>query len=145
MVQIENYLNDGANWQARAVLAVLFGKKQKVEAKCDGHKIEITVGRFENCREQGYVFCLRMDYRILKYYAVYEHRNSDQLIVLSNCNISPLNTPSADEMFCGRGKYDYDIAFHCGEIERCADYVISDMITVANRFVETEKQNYSPR
>lgn len=145
MVQIENYLNDGANWQARAVLAVLLGKKQEVEAECDGHEIEITVGRFENCREQGYVFCLMADYRILKYYAVYEHRNSDQLIVLGNCNISPLNTPNADEMFGGRGKYDYDIAFHCGEIERCANYVISDMITVANRFAESEKQNYSPR
>ena len=78
MNKIEQYLGDGANWQAQAVLAYLRMAAFRVR-ECTKPLIadpEIEVGRYENCREQGYVFRLKVGTEILMNYAVYEHRNN---------------------------------------------------------------------
>ena len=86
MIQIENYMHDGANWQAQAVLAYLRATKSNAinetwnkERHC--YDAEVYVGRYENCREQGYIFSV-MYKGEQRNYCVYEHRNSDQLCVV---------------------------------------------------------------
>lgn len=131
MMDINYYLNDGANWQAQAVLAYLRNNSIRVEDLTydDEYKANIRVGRYENCREQGYVFTLLYK-GIQRNYAVYEHRNSDSLIVLIS-NTFTINTPSIDDMYADKGenpsKYDYDKAFCYGQITECGDWILEDM------------------
>ena len=73
-MKITDYLNDGANWQAQGVLAYL--KSQH---------IDINVTRYDNCREQGYIFFKRVSKGRKTYQknvTVYEHRNSDALCIV---------------------------------------------------------------
>lgn len=61
MTDINNYLNDGANWQAQAVLCYLRGNEFEYsngyyDSENREYLAKIKVGRCENCREQGYVF-----------------------------------------------------------------------------------------
>ena len=138
MINVEHYMNDGANWQAQAVLAYIRRLTSKV---VDATQRLITdpvieVGRYENCREQGYVFRLRIGCNTLMNYAVYEHRNSDQLIVLKS-DRSTINTPSIGEMWNGReSKYDYDEGFDFGQIIDCGDYILDDMVNLVRDFVQ---------
>lgn len=137
MTTIECYLNDGANWQAQSVLAYLRSIKESIVEKTWSKSIcrydaEIYVGRYENCREQGYVFTISYKGKY-KHYAVYEHRNSDNLIVLINEGLS-MNTPSVDFMWEGHmdengetSKWGYDKDFGFGEIIQCGDFIAEDM------------------
>lgn len=134
---IECYLNDGANWQAQSVLGYLRSIKESIVDKtwsdsAKRYEALIYVGRYENCREQGYVFTISYKSKY-KHYAVYEHRNSDNLIVLINEGFS-MNTPSVDFMWEGHmnengetTKWDYDKDFGFGEIIQCGDFIAEDM------------------
>lgn len=136
MINVEHYLQDGANWQAQAVLAYLRDQAFTIRENARDLNTEpiIEVGRFENCREQGYVFRLRLGIEILKNYAVYEHRNSDNLIVLESTN-NTINTPSIEEMFNGRDKWGYDKSFIYGQIIECGKYILEDMQNTLSEFV----------
>lgn len=126
MLNIKSYLDDGANWQAQCVLSYI-----RSHNPFSGN-IEIQVGRFENCREQGYVFTLVKNYKQIKHYAVYEHRNSDELIVLIQHGFS-INTPDVNFMFgSDRGKFDYDKSFKCGDIVDCGEYILDNMKSLIN-------------
>ena len=137
MIGIESYMNDGANWQAQSVLAYI-RSMWSYPKYASGKPVSINVGRFENCREQGYVFTLCVDGRQVKHYAVYEHRNSDELIVLKQNGFS-INTPSVEFMFGDRGKYDYDKSFNYGEIMPCGDWIMNDMEKIIKN-EENEKE-----
>lgn len=133
MTEIEHYLNDGANWQAQAVLAAVRGNIYNLLSDTYDtdyyyrYHAKVEVGRYENCREQGYVFTLYYDDRQVKHYAVYEHRNSDKLCVLCQTGIA-MNTPNADFMFGpDRGKYDVDKSFSKCQIMEAANWIIDDM------------------
>lgn len=156
MVEIKSYLQDGANYQAQAVLAlmryrdvVVRGYAEDIAKSLSGKAYEnfketanqthIEVGRFENCREQGYVFTLYIGYNQDKHYAVYEHRNSDNLIVL--CPLKKticLNTPTIRQMWTdeNRGKNDYNKRFSPEDVVACADYICEDMKKQIDRYVE---------
>lgn len=133
---IECYLNDGANWQAQSVLGYLRSIKESIVTKtwsesARRYEAVIYVGRYENCREQGYVFTISYKGEY-KHYAVYEHCNSDNLIVLINEGFS-MNTPSANFMWGGHDengkhqKWCYDRDFGFGEIIQCGDSIAEDM------------------
>lgn len=156
MVDIKSYLQDGANYQAQAVLAlmryrdvVVRGYAEDIAKNLSGKaynnfketasQTHIEVGRFENCREQGYVFTLYIGYNQDKHYAVYEHRNSDELIVL--CPLKKticLNTPTIGQMWTdeNRSKYDYNKKFDLEDVVACADYICEDMKKQIDRYVE---------
>lgn len=126
-IEVQSYLNDGANYKAQAILAIVRGYIDYIQERGTDHKdVKIYVGRFENCREQGYVFSLFYNYHFIKHYAVYEHRNSDSICVLFS-RTNTINTPNADQMFGERGKYDVDKFFHYNQIVEAADFVIEDM------------------
>ena len=59
----------------------------------------IEVGRFENFREQGYVFSIRNypNYDKQGNWVVYEHRNVDHVVVFF-FNETTTNTPTLDEV-----------------------------------------------
>ena len=107
MVNIENYLEDGADWTAQAVLAHLKGKVWRLLSdKYYDKGVSINVGRYENFRENGYVFTVKYDnnkedLHVQSNYAVYPHRITDRLCVLKS-HIRTLNTPTVDEILMNR-------------------------------------------
>lgn len=136
MTRIKNYMNDGANWQSQAVLAYMRGNIFRVEDWVEYEHKDILkyfttkVGRYENCREQGYVFSIQFGTEE-RHYAVYEHRNSDNLIVLISEGLC-MDTPGVNFMWKDKGenatKYDYDREFGYGEIVNCGEWIIEDML-----------------
>ena len=137
MVKVEDYLNDGANWQAQAVLAYLKNQYFYLLQGTWNNELRLNeadfyVGRYENCREQGYVFSVRYMSE-QRNYAVYEHRNSDSLCVVV-FDKPTINTPSLDDVIANmKDKYDTTKDFKCGEIVACGDYILED----AKNFIDT--------
>ena len=115
-MKIADYLNDGANWQAQGVLAYL--KSQD---------IDINVTRYNNCREQGYIFFKRVSKGKKTYQknvAVYEHRNSDALCIVVFDKVTsndPLNSDVWENM---EDKWDTTASFNYGGIVDCGDNII---------------------
>ena len=121
MTRIENYLNDGANWQAQCVLMYL---------RANIGNMHVYVGRYENGREQGYIFVVRNELAgTQRNYAVYEHRNSDQLCIVKFDTRLTFDTPSKQKVWDAMqdNKWNYTKAFGCGDIEKCGEYIINDM------------------
>lgn len=146
-MKLKDYLNDGANWQAKCVLNYLQSMYSSILDKTyvadyGYYKANIEVGRFENCREQGYVFSLRYKFK-QKNYCVYEHMNSDNLIVLINDTYT-INTPTLDEMWAGKkDKWDYDKDFKYGQILECGNFIAEDMkkfIDLVDEFESMQKE-----
>ena len=144
MTQIENYMHDGANWQAQAVLAYLREAKSNTinetwneEYHC--YNAEVYVGRYENCREQGYIFSV-MYKGEQRNYCVYEHRNSDQLCVVVFDAISN-GTPSKELVWdaMGDNKWNFTKAFGFGEIVSCGNYINKDIKDFINKVQESKK------
>lgn len=137
MINIENYMNDGADWQAQSVLAYLRAMKVNVVDKSwnkEFHKYDasVEVGRYENCREQGYIFSVQYKGK-QRNYCVYEHRNSDDICVVVFDGVT-INTPTL-KMVCDAmedNKWNYTKAFPCGQIMECGNYILDDM----NKFIE---------
>lgn len=125
-MRISECFNDGANWQAQAVLAYI---KPYLENE------NVQVVRYENCREQGYIFFKRVsnksNCRQLNI-AVYEHRNSDTLCIVvfeKFTKYAPKNTDVWDNM---KDKWDYTKGFNYGSIVECGK-VIVDMFDEFNK------------
>ena len=142
MTLIENYMYDGANWQASAVLAyvremsnVAVDKTWDKENKRPTARI--YAGRYENCREQGYVIsvCYKGNQRN---YAVYEHRNSDEICVLISNKVT-LNTPGIAEVWAD--KYDVDKYFEYGDILGCGEWIIKDIESYLDELIAKEQDN----
>jgi len=141
MTNIENYLHDGADWQAQAVLAYIRNVQEYATEERDRKTPQrrnlfgsgLKVGRFENCREQGYVLSVQLWAEETKdgefkqrNWAFFEHRNSDELVVFKS-DADTINTPTIDEIFGDRGKYDYDKSFSYGKILECGKYLLDEI------------------
>lgn len=141
MTNIENYLDDGANWQAQAVLAYVRSQQEfAMEQRYANDYTKLAlwgsglkVGRFENCREQGYVLSVLLMYNetksgesLQRNWAFFEHRNTDQIVVFkSDCHT--INTPTIEEIYGGRTKYDMDECFGYGKIVECGKYLVDEI------------------
>ena len=137
-IEIENYMQDGANYKARAIMCLIQGRINEVKECMKGinKDVDVHIGRFENCREQGYVLSLFYRSQFIRNYAFYEHRNSDQMCLLMSDTFT-INTPRADAMFGDRGKYDVDKFFESDDIVKAADYIIEQMITNLRNHVDS--------
>lgn len=113
-MSIEHYLNDdGANWQARCVLVYLSSQMPNLE-----------VVRYKNCREQGYIFYKSIGNQQMNV-AVYEHRNSDALCIVSFEKFTGLSSPKAEDVWENmEDKWDTTDNFDCGDILNCGDTII---------------------
>ena len=129
-MNIKGYINDGANWQAQCVLAYLRSHLSLV-------KNEIQVTRYDNCREQGYIFFMRLytESGIKQMnIAVYEHRNSDDLCIVS-CDKTTFNAPLTQDIWENmKDKWDTTANFDCGNILDCGS-------TIIDIFQEFEESN----
>lgn len=131
-MNIKEYMHDGANWQAQCVLAYLraFSESAIDETWNEEYHLydaRFEVGRYENCREQGYVFSVIYKHE-QRNYVVYEHRNTDALCV-EIFNGLTINTPTL-KMVCdamGDSKWNYTKSFECGKTEECGDYIFNDI------------------
>lgn len=90
MTNLQDYMQDGAHYNARAVLMLIQGLFYIEESWNDEYKeydAKPKVARWENCREQGYVISL--DVRPFKQgvqrlnIAFFEHRNSDSICAVA--------------------------------------------------------------
>ena len=143
-MKLKNYMDDGANWQAQAVLAYLRSHDNWIldisyDMNCKDFLAELEVGRFENCREQGYVFTIYLKDKA-KNYTIYEHRNSDSLCVMIT-DVLSINTPTLDQLLKSRekllkeehpnedlNKYNmFNKEFSYGAIVDCGDWIVNDM------------------
>lgn len=144
MTQIENYMDDGANWQAQSVLAYLRVTKNGAINKTwnkeyHHYDAKINVGRYENCREQGYIFSVYYNGE-QRNYCIYEHRNSDNICVVVFDAVT-INTPTNDMVFeaMGDSKWNFTKSFGYGEIVSCGDYIIEDIKGFINKLQESKK------
>lgn len=112
-MKIKDYMNDGANWQAQAVLAYI---------RWNYDNEDIEVARYENKREQGYILTLRKNGKQMNV-AVYEHRNSDSICVVVFEKVTPNSPKNTDVWENMTDKWDVTELFGCGNIEECANYI----------------------
>lgn len=147
-MNIDGFFRDGANVQAQ-IIALLIREQHEYaldptwDKERGFYKGRVTIGRLENCREQGYVVSVRYGIN-QKNYAFYEHRNSDRVHILMN-NESTIDTPTLDMMWNGReDKYDTDKAFDYGTWEKCARWIIDDMRSNLEKWVKEEKTEKLP-
>ena len=115
-MSIKDYsdFNDGANWQAQCVLAYL---KAHLEEEKDIHVV-----RYNNRREQGYIFFVQEENRQMNV-AVYEHRNSDIICIVAFETLAkePQNSDVWDFMV---DACDTTADFDCGQIIDCGKTII---------------------
>ena len=130
---IENYMNDGANYQAQCVLAYL--RDFKIEKSWNGewrkYQAEIHVARWENCREQGYVFMLHNKKHDQLNIAVFEHRNSDSICAIKWIE-NTINAPTIENANfngeCYKDKWDVSKEFNYMQIEKMGDWIKEQFI-----------------
>ena len=130
--KLKHYLQDGANYQARAVLMALQGWECHFnwndQYKC--YDDEAEVGRWENCREQGYVVSLNpRSKREQLNIAFFEHRNSDSIHAIKWIQ-SDLNSITINNMDCPEyleSKYNTTFSVSVGEYEKMAQWIYSQL------------------
>jgi hypothetical protein len=143
-VQLENYLEDGANHQARAVLAFLQGSLFLEGIDSDKYSsYRPTVARWENCREQGYIVMIHSaDYRNRLNIVFFEHRNSDSICAIKWYQTG-INTPTIDTAQFGdvyKDKYDVSHSVGYGQIKEMCDWISAQMTEHWNQvLLDSEK------
>lgn len=121
---------DGANYQARAVLAYLTKYSGIEESWSNEHKsylAEPRVDRWHNCREQGYVITLKSEtYSRQINIAFFEHRNSDEICAVE-WEGRYLNPPTINDIPESHpyrnSKYAVTHRVSVGEAEAMADWI----------------------
>lgn len=110
---LKNYLYDGADFQARAVLMLLQGICHE----------DVKVGRWENCREQGYVVSRGHDPQVNV--AFFTHRNSDQLCAVKwqQSSVNTLNIRTANFGDTYLDKWDVSHSVGYGQIQEMAEWI----------------------
>lgn len=141
MQDLKTYLQDGAKHQARAVLAIL-QESADIEPSWDKERkmyiAEPKIGRWENCREQGYIVSLRSkNYSEQINIAFFEHRNSDSICAVKweQYSVNPLTIDNAEFGEIYKDKYDVSYETEYGEIVEMAGWIERQL---TNFWIETE-------
>jgi len=126
---MRNYLDDGASAQSKAVIAMVQQSPDIEESwnkRISDYDARIEIGRWENCREQGYILSLRDEKYNQLNIAFFEHRNSDDIHAIKWVQHST-NTISIDNAVFPDGiystKYDTSFVVGYGEIVKMADWI----------------------
>ena len=131
---LTTYNQDGAYAQARAVLAMLQyvhggGIEESWSNEWKRYTADVKVGRWENCREQGYVVSLHSeDYSKQINIAWFEHRNSDEICAIKWEQVT-INTPSINTIPETEYKNKWDVSFTVGygEVTKMADWINDEL------------------
>jgi len=131
MTSLAEYLNDGANYQAKSVLAFVqrfSDVEQSWNHEYKKYDALITVARWENLREQGYVLSMRTKNNDKQLnIAFFEHRNIDNICAVKWEQIT-WNSPNIDNAVFGdiyRDKYDTSFDVGYGEVKKMADWIVN--------------------
>ena len=130
--EIKQYLQDGANFQARAVLMFLQGILPFIECYDRVMKKyhEIYVARWENCIEQGYVvYMINKKYTKQINIAFFEHRNCE-IHAVKWIEKPTLNSPTIDTVNFGdiyKDKWDTTYKVKYGEIKEMAEWIYDEL------------------
>lgn len=132
MTNLEHYLQDGANYQARATLMVLQSKcniEESWSAEYKEYQAEIKVGRWENCRSQGYVVSLKNKPNKQLNIAFFEHRNSDSICAIKweQSSINSLTIDNAEFKGIHKDKWDVSHTVNVGDFEGMANWIIEEL------------------
>ena len=144
MSYVLNYHDDGANRQTQAALAMfqcLLGDGIETSWNTESHRYEadISLARWENCREQGYVLSLRSkNFRKQLNIAFFEHRNSDSICAIKWHQLT-MNSPTIDTAEfgeeCYSDKFDTSFDVPYGEAMQMAVWILEEF----ERFWTTNK------
>ncbi len=148
MYKLNQYLQDGANYQARAVLAYL--EHDGIEESWnDEHKqydAKPEIARWENCREQGYIVSMRSKtgHKQINI-AFFEHRNSDSICAIEweQASINSLTIDTAKFQGVYKNKYDVSHSENYGECLKMATWIWDRLIHFwkTNQQKETTKND----
>jgi len=127
-MNLRNYLSDGASAQTKAVLALFqnFEILESYDTKFNKYLADIKVGRWENCREQGYIFSLlSKDFSKQLNITIFEHRNSDNLCAVKweqkSINSITIDTAQFGDVY--KTKYDVSHQVKYGEILKMVEWI----------------------
>jgi len=133
MTNLSDYLRDGANPQARAVLSFIqdFTIEKSWNDEAKEYDACPKVARWENCREQGYVISMRTkDYQKQLNIAFFEHRNSDSIHAIK-WEETTMNSPTIETaQFKGqvyKDKYDTSFSVPYGAIVKMAKWIETEL------------------
>jgi len=133
MCRLKTYLDDGANYQAKAVLAYL----QKYEGIKDSwdeafyrYRAQPLVARWENCREQGYiVYMSSKSYAKQINIAFFEHRNSDGICAVkwiqNSINSITIENASFGDIY--ETKWDVSFSVDYGEVVKMSEWIWKEL------------------
>lgn len=129
------YLQDGAHYQARAVLAYLQGiYSTGIDASWNhetkSYDANVQIGRWENCREQGYVISMCNPRYEQINIAFFEHRNSDAICAISwlQKSINSLNIDNAEFGNIYKDKWDISHSVGYGEALKMAEWIMDQLM-----------------
>ena len=129
---LNQYLKDGANYQARAVLAYLQmhdGIEDSWNSEFKTYDARIEVARWENCREQGYIVSLRNENHDQLNIIFFEQRNSDSICAVKweQSSLNSLNIYTAEFGDVYKTKYEvsYDVGY--GRPVKMAEWIWSEL------------------
>jgi len=100
--------------------------------------IRISIGTFTNCRECGLTFAVFAENGETFTWCVYEHRNSDSIIINGKDGYITLN---GDLPYCSDNKWQYLGASGCGEHQATADKLANMIIEYAKKNIEKENDD----
>lgn len=132
MIELNHYLQDGANHQARAVLCFLqgFNIEESWDKEYEVYKAEPKVSRWQNGREQGYIITMRTEnYSRQINIAFFEHRNSDSICAVKWLQ-STMDAPTIQSAEFGeiyKDKYDVSFSVDYGKIEEMAKWIQDEL------------------
>lgn len=140
MINVNDYMLDGADYQARAVLAFLQSNDNLIEDSWNTergkYEANINIGRWENCREQGYVLSMMSQNRRQINIAFFEHRNSDSIcaVVWEQYSVNSITIDTAnfgDGIY--KDKYDVSHSSGYGDIVGMSDFIIVTLTNFWNK------------
>ena len=132
MTKLKNYLYDGANYRARATLMFLQLYSEIEDSwndKSKRYEGELEVGRWENCREQGYAVYLTAKNGKQLNIAFFEHKNSDNICAVK-WQQNSINTLTIDNAKFGdvyKDKYDTSHSVSYGKAYEMAEWIINEL------------------
>jgi hypothetical protein len=129
-MELINYLNDGANYQARAVLMYLQGISHDLEDPSP------NVARWENCREQGYIVSIRTKNHNKQLNIIFfEHRNSDSICAVKweQLSTNSIGITNAEFINIYKDKYDVSFSVSYGEIKEMAYWIHQQLEDFTNQ------------
>lgn len=133
MTNLKTYLQDGANYQARAVLFFLQGYshiEKSWNKQLEKYEAEPKVARWQNCREQGYIISMRTkDASKQINIAFFEHRNTDSICAVKweQLSVNTITIETAEFGDVYKDKYDTLFCVGYGEVLNMAMWIKDEL------------------